>query len=198
MMLLNKFMPVYQFNETHRMVIQASPERIFKSLYELTPTDIWLFQVLFGIRLLPAHLIGQGETLFADTQPVLTQMLKAGFIVLAKETNREIVLGAIGQFWKPLGSESPKIANVSEFLAFDHPDYAKAMMNFYVEQPSEESDVKVSTETRIYVPYPTTRKKFAAYWRLIYPGSALIRIMWLEALKRRAEAKSTMLSEAKV
>ncbi|HYW41393.1 MAG TPA: hypothetical protein VE959_00970 [Bryobacteraceae bacterium] len=28
---------------------------------------------------------------------------------------------------------------------------------------------------------------FAAYWRMIYPGSALIRRMWLRAIKRRAE-----------
>jgi len=26
------------------------------------------------------------------------------------------------------------------------------------------------------------------YWRVIYPGSALIRRMWLRAIKKRAEA----------
>ncbi len=29
--------------------------------------------------------------------------------------------------------------------------------------------------------------RFAIYWRVIYPGSALIRRMWLDAIRRRAE-----------
>ncbi len=31
------------------------------------------------------------------------------------------------------------------------------------------------------------RRRFACYWRVIYPGSALIRRMWLRAVKKRAE-----------
>jgi hypothetical protein len=30
-------------------------------------------------------------------------------------------------------------------------------------------------------------RRFAAYWRVIYPGSAWIRRMWLRAIKARAE-----------
>jgi hypothetical protein len=33
----------------------------------------------------------------------------------------------------------------------------------------------------------TARRRFALYWRIIYPGSAFIRRMWLQAIKRRAE-----------
>jgi hypothetical protein len=33
----------------------------------------------------------------------------------------------------------------------------------------------------------SARRKFARYWRVIYPGSALIRRMWLRAIKLRAE-----------
>ena len=29
---------------------------------------------------------------------------------------------------------------------------------------------KVRHETRVYAPDPSARKKFAAYWRIIYPG----------------------------
>jgi len=32
------------------------------------------------------------------------------------------------------------------------------------------------------------RQRFQLYWRVIYPGSALIRRMWLRAIKQRAEA----------
>ena len=35
------------------------------------------------------------------------------------------------------------------------------------------------------------RRRFAAYWRVIYPGSAIIRRMWLRAIERRAMAVPT-------
>jgi hypothetical protein len=47
---------------------------------------------------------------------------------------------------------------------------------------------RLSTETRVLGTDDSARRRFAVYWRLIYPGSALIRRMWLQAVKRRAEA----------
>ena len=43
-------------------------------------------------------------------------------------------------------------------------------------------------ETRVHATDAPTKRKFAAYWRTIYPGSALIRVMWLRAIRRRAES----------
>lgn len=34
---------------------------------------------------------------------------------------------------------------------------------------------------------PRATRAFAAYWRMIHPGSALIRVMWLRAIRLRAE-----------
>ena len=44
----------------------------------------------------------------------------------------------------------------------------------------------VSTETRVFANSAGARRRFALYWRLIYPGSAIIRRMWLRAIERRA------------
>ncbi len=187
MMLLDKFLPVYHFNEVHSTVIHASAGSIFKSLYELTPADIQLLRLLLEIRALPSRLVGMDYPLPGSKQPLLEQMLNNGFVFLAEETDQEFVFGAIGRFWKLFGDEPPKIAGAAEFLAFDDPDYAKVAANFYLDQRPGDSGVKVSTETRIYVPYPAARQKFALYWRIIYPGSALIRRMWLKAIKRRTE-----------
>jgi hypothetical protein len=38
----------------------------------------------------------------------------------------------------------------------------------------------------VFANSPWARRGFAAYWRVIYPGSALIRRMWLRAIARRA------------
>jgi hypothetical protein len=58
-------------------------------------------------------------------------------------------------------------------------------MNFVVTPEGPNSSL-VSTETRVFANSPRARRNFARYWRLIYPGSALIRRMWLRAVERRA------------
>ncbi|HEU4746901.1 MAG TPA: hypothetical protein VFS56_00260 [Gemmatimonadaceae bacterium] len=60
-------------------------------------------------------------------------------------------------------------------------------MNFVV-LPNESGGSVVSTETRVFGSSPEAQRAFARYWRVIYPGSALIRRMWLRAIKRRATA----------
>jgi hypothetical protein len=47
---------------------------------------------------------------------------------------------------------------------------------------------RLTTETRVYATDASSRRRFAGYWRVIYPGSALIRRMWLRAVRERAEA----------
>jgi hypothetical protein len=47
--------------------------------------------------------------------------------------------------------------------------------------------VRVSTETRILGNDADAHRAFTRYWRLIYPGSAIIRQVWLDAIIARAE-----------
>ncbi|MEK6768373.1 MAG: hypothetical protein AABY85_05210, partial [Gemmatimonadota bacterium] len=65
------------------------------------------------------------------------------------------------------------------------PGFALATMNFIV-TPHGSGGSVVSTETRVFVNSSSARRRFAAYWRIIYPGSAIIRRMWLRAIQRRA------------
>jgi len=46
----------------------------------------------------------------------------------------------------------------------------------------------LATETRVHVPDPVSRRKFARYWRVVRPFSGVIRMGVLRAAKRRAEA----------
>jgi len=59
-------------------------------------------------------------------------------------------------------------------------------MNFLVEDAGPGA-MLVTTETRIYATDASARRRFAVYWRTIYPGSSLLRHTWLRAIKRRAE-----------
>jgi hypothetical protein len=48
--------------------------------------------------------------------------------------------------------------------------------------------VRVTTETRVFADNAAAARRFAVYWRVIQPGSDLIRRGWLRAIKRRAES----------
>ena len=52
---------------------------------------------------------------------------------------------------------------------------------------NEPDGVRLRTQTRVDATSPGAASRFALYWRAIYPGSALIRRMWLAAIRRRAE-----------
>jgi hypothetical protein len=187
-MLLDDFLPVYHFTEVHSTVVNAPPGAVYQAVKELTPSELsWVFHLLFKIRALPARLSGQAGQGFSAPRPLLDQMLNGGFTLLADEAEREIVFGMIGQFWKLSGGTEVPLAHPQDFVAFEQPDYARVAANFYVSQADGQGNVRVSTESRTYVPGPRARKKFGRYWRVIYPGSAYIRVLMLKAIKRRAE-----------
>jgi hypothetical protein len=48
----------------------------------------------------------------------------------------------------------------------------------------------ITTETRVAATDDGARRSFKRYWRLIAPGSALIRVVWLRAIRRRAERQA--------
>ena len=66
------------------------------------------------------------------------------------------------------------------------PGVALATMNFLVE-PNGRAGSTVTTETRIYANTPEVLRRFGVYWRIIHPGSDIIRRMWLRAIALRAE-----------
>jgi hypothetical protein len=51
----------------------------------------------------------------------------------------------------------------------------------------ENGQTLLSTETRIRGNDKRSRRVFGCYWRIIYPGSAIIRRVWLDAIAARAE-----------
>jgi len=107
---------------------------------------------------------------------------QSGFLLLPASPPREIVVGTV--VITPAGAARP--ATPDEYRATEGTGWAKATMNFLIEERG--STCVVSTETRVHAMDPRTRRRFRGYWTLIYPGSALIRRMWLRGITRRAEA----------
>ncbi len=184
--LIERFMPEYHFNEVHSVRIQAPPDRIFRAIRAVTPGEVRWAHTLFWIRSLPARLVGKRARPSGEPRPILEPQPSLGKVILGEKPDRELLLGIIGPFWKPAGGPRPRIEGPQEFLAFDRPDHVKATMGFWL-QDEGGGWCRLTTETRVFTPDLSTRKKFAVYWRVIYPGSALLRRTFLAAVKRRAE-----------
>ena len=181
---LDYFMPRYQFSEVHRARIEAPRDRTYRAIQSVTADEIHLFRMLTGIRRMgrpgPESILNAPEKM-----PILEVATRTSFLKLADEPAREIVVGtlvAAPRGWRPPARPTPE-----GFRALRGPGFALATMNFRIEDAGPGA-CTVTTETRVYATDLPTRRRFAGYWRVIYPGSALIRGMWLDAIKRRAES----------
>jgi hypothetical protein len=188
-MLIDRLIPSYDSREFHSIQVHCSREQAFRAIRELTPAElpspVWL---LFWLRGLPARLTGKPSPHVKPDTAILEQLATNGFVAMDEAGDRDIVIGLIGQYWKPTGGIH-LISSAEEFLTFDRLDLALAAMNFTVSENGAFGDAVISTETRIYVADPAARRWFRLYWTTVRPGSALIRRFWLKALKRRAESR---------
>lgn len=181
---IDDFLPRYHFSEIHEIRVRASRRPTWEAIHRVTAREIRFFTTLMAIRSLPAVLAGHVRPDGALARPILDVALRSGFLLLAEAPPHELVVGTIGQFWRPTGPRLP-LAGPGEFLAFDRPGYARCAMDFRLEDASGET--RVITETRIFTPEADVKRKFGAYWLVVHPGSAFIRRMWLSAIRRRAE-----------
>jgi hypothetical protein len=185
-MKLDKFLPNFNFNEVHSVTINASPDKTYAATKGLLSSELSpLLHLFLAIRMLPARFMGTSSPVRKEAKPFLTQMTEGGFAILA-DSNHEIVIGAIGQFWKLAAFKTfISVTGPQAFLDFNRDGFAKVVTNLAI-QPNGDTTI-LSTETRIWAPDEKTRRKFAFYWRVISLGSGWIRTMWLNAIKRRAE-----------
>jgi len=160
---LDRVMPDWQFAEHHSAHVAAPPERVFAAIGEVTPNEILLFRTLTTLRRLgrpaPANILNAPEN-----EPLLHLATRTSFRYLANDPPHEVVVGTI----------------------IIPPRAAVAAMNFLV-TPDGHGGSLLSTETRVVAKTQDARRRFSRYWRVILPGSDIIRRMWLRAIKIRAE-----------
>jgi hypothetical protein len=168
---LDEFAPVFQFSELHKAVISAPKDRVYAAIHAVTPEEIRFFRMLMWIRSLSAP---------PEHQPILHSFTSGWFLPLTDD-GREIVFGRAARQGKALPPE--------QFNAPQHAPFLKIVMSFRVSD-LDDTHCLVTTETRVYAAGTHMLRGFAAYWRMIRPGSGLIRRMWLRAIKLRAETGS--------
>jgi len=179
---LDEYMPRYQFSERHSIRVNVPPTVAFQAVQRVTADEIRFFRTLTWIRRFgrkgPESILTSPEHM-----PLLEVATRTTFMQLALEPPAELVVGTLVAKPAP-ESKRPRIP--SEFVALALPGFAKAAMNFRVEPDGRGGSV-ISTETRVFATDDAARRRFGVYWRIILPGSALIRNGWLAAIERRTD-----------
>ncbi|MDZ4278019.1 MAG: hypothetical protein U1B78_02655, partial [Dehalococcoidia bacterium] len=177
-MLLDDFVPEYDFSERHETVVPAPKEIVRRALEEWRPSESLLWRLLLRLR-------GLGSP--RGTMREWAESM--GFLLLA-EDEHEIVYGQVGRFWE-LRERSALVSprRLEEFRAVSDPRDGVALMNVLVE-PIAPDRTRLFTETRVRALGAHARWHFRLYWLLIRPFSGLLRRSMLNGIRKRALAAS--------
>ena len=175
-MLIDEFMPEFDFSERHETNIRASRGQVFRAVYSADLADSWIIWGLFALR-------GLGWSR-ASKKLTLSDMTGDGFTVLGEKSDEEILLGLAGKFWTPTGNLQK--VDAGNFREFGEKGFAKAVWNFSIDETAGET--RLTTETRIQCLDEESRRSFGFYWTFIQPFSGLIRKEMLKIVKRKAES----------
>ena len=170
-MLIDEFLPEYDFIEMHDITIRASSKNVIGTIDEIDFCESPIIRALMFLRGMPS------------AKMRLRDLRKTNFEILGKRDN-ELLLGLAGKFWTMRG-EMQKV-NADNFREFDKKGFAKAVWNFSVDANGDES--LLTTETRVRCLDDASRRSFGFYWTFIQPFSGLIRGEMLRIIKKKAEA----------
>lgn len=183
--LLDELIPTYDAASRHAIRVAASPARVYDAARGSDLGRPWLVQLLMGLRVGPARVAAalRGRPLPEAARGAHPSVGPVAFTIVAEVPGEEFVLGIMGRFWTISGGLVK--ADPSRLREPPPPGLAQGFWSFRVE-PSG-SGTALSTETRVRCGDSDTRRRFGRYWRIIGPGSALIRHSLLRQIRRRAE-----------
>lgn len=188
--LLDSWMPVYDMAARHSVRIDSSVSHVYATLMVSDFSRPWLVRALMGIRLLPGFLHSPAATWRRLRDPTrsprasLSDQPGSDFLRLEEAPPREIVLGISGRFWT-LAADIVPIPR-ERFREPLPSGLAQGAWSFEV--TAMRGGTELATETRVRCADPATLRAFRRYWRLVAPGSALIRHAMLGQVRREALA----------
>jgi hypothetical protein len=181
--LLHRLLPVFDHVEYHAVTVPVPAAAAWSAVGEVRFEDVPALDVLMRMR---QAAVGElSPDLPVRDRPILSALLapESGFFPIVEEPGREIVLGMIGRPWAD-DVRREGVRGEAAFLAYAEPGDVKIAFNFRV--TDEGAAVRISTETRIVGIDEAASRAFTRYWRVVYPGSAITRHAWLDAIARRA------------
>ena len=182
--LLDRFMPVYDIVERHRIFVAAPAATVLEAAKDQDLMQSGLTRAIFKTRELVLGASPDGTPL---PRGLLATMRSIGWGVLAEEPEREIVVGAVTRPWE--ANVTFRSLPPEQFAAYNEPGDVKIVWTLRV-RPTGEHHALFMTETRAVATDPTARRRFRRYWALVSPGIAAIRWLSLRPVKREAERRA--------
>lgn len=185
--LLQQIMPEYDVSSSHQIAVEASPPEVYRVARQADLGRPPLVRLLMGLRVIPVLIAAGGRRRAGLREAENGQHAVGGarFTLVAEAPGEEFVLGLMGRFWTLSGGLIQ--ATADELRRPPPAGIVQALWNFRVEPNGSGS--RLWTETRVRCADEATRTRFLRYWRVIRPGSALIRRSILRSIRARTEAQ---------
>jgi hypothetical protein len=181
---LDEFLPEAPHRTRYATRVATGADAAWTAMRSITAHELALTRILMAIRTLsPSRLRPEGDD---AERPVLETFLERGFTVLREDEPRTLVLATTGQPWRLRGAQLHAPADAAAFAAYDEPGAVRMAMSFELDAASPGAS-RLATETRIAPTDADAARTFARYWTLVRPGSDIVRLDVLRAVRQRAE-----------
>jgi hypothetical protein len=178
---LDEFMPEWKVRSAHRIMIHGSVADVYRALQSVDFSASKVISTLMAVRSFGRH------SPPASNRPLIERLAARGFMLLAEDAQREVVLGVIGRFWLPVGNICMTVSS-DDFVPFRTKGFAKAAWNISLHPAGENTELR--TQTRVLPLGPWAMILFRSYWFFVGPFSGWIRREMLRLVKQRVESAS--------
>ncbi|SOD62611.1 hypothetical protein SAMN06297387_106188 [Streptomyces zhaozhouensis] len=174
---LDELIPEWDVRDRHTQPVRAPRAEVLRTARELQFKDLPMMHLLMRVGTLGTKR-GQGK------RPFLDSMVAGGFSWLHRDDDELIVGAAVRTGGSDKGPSPLGDDPFTGFQRLTEPGHYKVAFNFRVD------DGELSTETRVISTDDATRRKFARYWKVIRLPSGVIRIEWLQSIRKESERRA--------
>lgn len=178
---LDDIMPEYQLSERHSAHIHARPAQVMRAVRESTWGDMKSLVTLLKIRGAVSNRPYRDTGAFSLDKRIIDGFAASGYVIGGREHEIVAAGGANLRAKQPIQAHS-----LQEFADYREQGAIKMAFDFYVKETGDGWST-LTAETRVAA-LDESARGMARYWRLVVPGSGLLRREWLDGIRKRAEA----------
>ena len=194
----DELLPEYDVSDAVATVAVADREAAWRALLDVDLLKLGreapLVGMLGALRMLP-EIVGHvlhGERPAKPPEAMRIRDLPSipmhdgGWILLGERAGREIALGLVGKFWRPV-IEFARVTTADEFRAFDEPGFAKTVYDLSVREVVQNRTL-LSGMMRTATTDEHARRWFRRYWTFgVGSGAHILVGALLDSARRAAE-----------
>jgi len=152
---------------------------VLQAIRESTFRDMHTLSTLLKIR--GRFLRERDANAFPYDMRILDSFEKLWYVRSGNDREILAVGGANIRAQRPL-----RLGTLQAFADYNERGGIKMAFDFTVDDAGNGESLVIA-ETRVLAVDSDTRRGMGRYWRLIVPGSGLLRLQWLDAIRQRAE-----------